>query len=171
MADANRLIRLGVAVPLAKEFERQFGTGAGNVNRTINVGLPALAAKTVADQIAGGANADRLCRAGVPSVVAREISAQIDQGGNPVVMLTPPTATPETVTVGDNTTLTLGTYSNATSVVGVLMQGGIDRTGEIVDGVWSPGVEGAATWTVTASGAGGPIVTVVDITVEAIAPL
>lgn len=96
-----------------------------------------------------------------------------DSGGTPgnVVMLTPPTATPETVTVGDNTTLTLGTYSNATSVVGVLMQGGIDRTGEIVDGVWSPGVEGAATWTVTASGAGGPIVTVVDITVEAIAPI
>lgn len=100
---------------------------------------------------------------------ARVTALEGGSSGN-VVMLTPPTATPETVTVGDNTTLTMGTYSNATSVVGVLMQGGIDRTGEIVDGVWSPGVEGAATWTVTASGAGGPIVTMVNITVEAIAP-
>lgn len=69
-------------------------------------------------------------------------------------MLVAPTASPSSGTVGDNITLTLGTWSNGTPA-GVLMQGGVNRTSEITDGVWSPGVAGSFTWTVTATGAGG----------------
>lgn len=91
-------------------------------------------------------------------------------GGTPApTMLTAPTATPGTVTVGDNVTVTLGTWSNGTPT-GVLMQGGVDRTSEITDGVWSPGVAGAATWAVTATGPGGTLAApVVNITVDAAA--
>lgn len=80
----------------------------------------------------------------------RTISAQAQP---PVSMTAAPTATPQAATVGDTVTLGLGTYENAVSVVGVLMQGGVDRTAQIVDAVWSPAVAGAFTWTVTATGA------------------
>lgn len=85
-----------------------------------------------------------------------------------VSMTTPPTAAPLSATVGDTVTLGLGTYQNAVSVVGVLMQGGVDRTAQITDGVWSPAVSGAFTWTVTATGASGPpIVNTVSGTIAA----
>lgn len=78
-----------------------------------------------------------------------------------------PSASPTAATVGDNVTLTLGVWENGTPA-GVLMQGGVDRTSEITDGVWSPGVSGVATWSVTATGPGGALAApVVDITVEA----
>lgn len=53
-----------------------------------------------------------------------------------------PSITPASSTVGDNVTFTLGTWQGADTVVGVLMQGGVNRTSEITDGVWSPGVAG-----------------------------
>lgn len=85
-----------------------------------------------------------------------------------VSMTTPPTASPLSATVGDTVTLGLGTYQNAVSVVGVLMQGGVDRTAQITNGVWSPAVAGAFTWTVTATGASGsPIVNTVSGTIAA----
>ena len=84
-----------------------------------------------------------------------------------------PSIDPATATVGDNVTLTLGTWENATSVVGVLRQGIINRTGEIVDQVWSPAVAGAFTWTVTASGPGGVTVRgpISGLIEEPVAPL
>ncbi len=83
-----------------------------------------------------------------------------------VTMLTPPTATPSTTQVGNPITLTLGTYSNSTSVTGVLMQNGVNRTAEISSGVWTPAIAIGATWTVTATGPGGPIVNTVDLEIE-----
>lgn len=105
---------------------------------------------------------------GVGSPAVATASQTISAGAQPVTMTAPPTATPTAATVGDTVTLTLGTYNNATGVTGVLMQGGVDRTASIVDGVWSPAVAGAWTWTVTATGAtGSPVVTTVNGTVAA----
>ena len=83
-------------------------------------------------------------------------------------VITAPSASPSTVTVGDNVTITQGTYSNATSVSRVLMQGTTDRTSQIVDGVWSPGTAVSATYTETPTGPGGSgTPQVVNITVNA----
>ena len=71
------------------------------------------------------------------------------------VFTTQPTATPLSAVVGQTVTLSLGIASNSTSLTGRLMQGGIDRTSQIADGVWSPSVAGAYTWGVTATGVGG----------------
>lgn len=103
-----------------------------------------------------------LANSGLPG--GRGLEGAIFAGGAGVggsapalTMLTEPTATPSSAAVGDNVTLSLGTYQNADSVTGLLMQDGVDRTSEIVDEVWSPGVAGAFTWTVTASGNGQTI--------------
>ena len=83
-------------------------------------------------------------------------------------VITAPSASPSTVTVGDNVTITQGTYANATSVSRVLMQGTTDRTSQIVDGVWSPGTAVSATYTETPTGPGGSgTPQVVNITVNA----
>lgn len=66
-----------------------------------------------------------------------------------------PSALPSPAVIGENVTLSYGLANNATSFNGVLMQGAVNRTSEIVDNVWSPSVAGAYTWTVTATGPGG----------------
>ena len=79
-----------------------------------------------------------------------------------------PSAAPNPVTVGDNLTITQGVYTNTTSVARLLMQGGIDRTSQIVDGVWSPGTDADAVYTEIPSGPGGTGATqTVNITVDA----
>ena len=78
-----------------------------------------------------------------------------------------PSASPNPVTVGDNVTITQGVYTNATSVTRTLMQGSINRTSQIVDGVWSPGTDVDAVYTEVASGPGGVAPTqTVNITVD-----
>lgn len=80
----------------------------------------------------------------------------ISQGTTPApTVVSGPTANPAVVTVGDNVTFTDGTYTNSTSVQRQLLQGGVDRTSEVNDNIWSPGVAGVAVWTVTPVGPGG----------------
>lgn len=82
--------------------------------------------------------------------------------GPPTVLLDP-IASPDYVVVGSPVNLTLGSYSGATSVSGVLIQDGVNRTSQVVGGVWTPSAVGEYTWTVTAVGVGGstvaPVVT------------
>lgn len=70
-------------------------------------------------------------------------------------VITAPSVFPSTVNVGDNVTITQGTYSNATSVSRTLMQGATNVTSQIVDGVWSPGNDTDAVYTETPTGPGG----------------
>ena len=93
--------------------------------------------------------------AGSVQATSNAITGQAPAATPAPAATTAPSINPASATVGDSVTLTLGIWSNASSVSGVLMQGGVDRTSEIVDQVWSPGVSGAYTWTVTATGPGG----------------
>lgn len=87
--------------------------------------------------------------------------AALEDGAPPIVtpdapsVVVAPSASPSSVVVGEEITLTLGEWSDATGVTGVLTQDGADRTAEIVAGVWTPAQSGGWTWTVTATGAGG----------------
>lgn len=74
------------------------------------------------------------------------------------VFTTQPTATPANAQTGDNINFTLGIATNATTLTGRLMQGGIDRSSQVADGVWSPSVIGNYTWVSTATGPGGTTV-------------
>lgn len=84
------------------------------------------------------------------------------------VLLADPEATPSTVVVGQPVYLSLGDWDYSTSQTGVLMQGGVNRTSEIVDGEWTPSVDGPFTWTVTAFGPSGT--TVADAVVGIVNP-
>ena len=80
--------------------------------------------------------------------------------GDPValpVFTANPTATPPDAQIGDNIALTLGSAPQAVSLSGVLLQEGIDRTHEIVDGIWTPMTAGSYTWSVTATNPGGSV--------------
>lgn len=85
---------------------------------------------------------------------------------NPPTAITAPTASPNRVFANQQITLSLGTWNDADTVTGVLMQGGVNRTAEIVNGVWTTSVAGAFTWTVTATNAAGSTPIVVSGTVD-----
>ena len=82
-----------------------------------------------------------------------------------------PSVEPTTAMVGDNVTLRTGVWQDSDTETGILMQGAVNRTSEIVDQVWSPAVAGAFTWSVSATGPGGTTVaTPISGTIDAAAP-
>ena len=64
-------------------------------------------------------------------------------------------AEPQNARVGENITLIEGSYQNARRITSVLVQNSLDKTSEIVDGIWSPSEGGQYTYTVTVLGAAG----------------
>lgn len=84
------------------------------------------------------------------------ISAVETNGPGAPEVQSAPTADPEIVIRGDQVTFSLGTWSAGTPV-GTLMQGGVNRTGEIVGGKWTAADVGEWTWTVI-NGAAPPYV-------------
>ena len=76
----------------------------------------------------------------------------------PPLLVGDPIITPSTVTVGTPILLSLGDWEYSTSQSGVLIQGGVNRTSEIIDGEWTPSIDGPFTWTVTAVGPSGTTV-------------
>lgn len=72
-----------------------------------------------------------------------------------LTMLAAPEASSTTIQIDETLSFTLGEWSGASTVTGVLTQNGINRTNEVTDGVWNPGRTGNWVWTVTATGASG----------------
>lgn len=68
----------------------------------------------------------------------------------PIQLVNQPTANPTTAIVGETINLSDGSWNNAIPTV-TLTQGGVNRTSEINDGVWSPTTSGPFTWTVRAA--------------------
>ena len=137
MADAIRLVRIGVPAELAAEIARQIDAGQGDVTRLSRLGMATQQGAELAAQIGGGGDALRLIRLGVPLVVAQEISAQVDGGdpspGTAPIITQQPSITPSSATVGDSVTINLGA---ATGAVGdptwTLMLGGVDVTDQAI---------------------------------------
>lgn len=155
MADKLRLVALGVPTQQAEELARQIDqSGGGGDGQALTIAQRADNATIVSLYVEDGVLYAVRNDGGVFEVELPAGGTNPPEPG-PLTMVTPPTATPFSAAVGDNVSFSLGSYSNAVSVVGVLTQLSTDRTAELTDFVWSPSTAGAWRWVVTATGIDG----------------
>lgn len=106
---AQRLQRVGVAGPLAREMSAQINSGSVNINRLLSSGMPVgLASRFTAGITAGTVDVDKLTAMSMSPVVAGIVGKQIN--AIPVNTVLP--AITGTAQVGQTLTTTNGTWTS-----------------------------------------------------------
>lgn len=105
------LTNLGVAGPLAAEFQAQIAAGTGNVRRLMELGFVA-AHQFVAGLNAGSVKVTALAEVGVPTEVAKYLAAQV----NTAPVNTVPPAITGTAQVGQTLTVSNGTWTSKSAI-------------------------------------------------------
>jgi len=108
MADARRLVELGMVPPLAKEVAAQITSGIGSARRLAELSMVPVLAGELASQInAKVGNARRLAELGMVPVLAKEVAAQVSSGGVKDIVVT---------TRGETASNTIGTARTSANV-------------------------------------------------------
>jgi hypothetical protein len=105
MADAKRLIALGMVPPLAKEVAAQITAGVGNARRLVELSTVPILARELANQInSGTGNARRLAELGMVPVMAKEVAAQVSS--TPIRQISTRTFVPDQIDTTNLETMT-----------------------------------------------------------------